>query len=187
MPKKSRAVSSNTGLTNCLWRKAKGRVVGERPVATGAFQPQNPGAENTNKISHHHSKGTSAALVHLEGILGSTVGTTLGVTGMLSRLDFFRVVLDFLFGCHNLEGVLGFGGCVAIDHDPTRPPFSFPHVFVQSDRHRIEKKGGRGLILTNCRAGLKRRGAAGGRPQEAGVAGAGDGGGRDTGSLHSLR
>ncbi len=51
----------------------------------------------------NEAKGTSPALMETEGLLGGTMGTCLGVARLTPRFNLLRVVLDFLFGCHNLN------------------------------------------------------------------------------------
>jgi hypothetical protein len=121
---------------------AKGRVIGERPFAAGAFQPQNPGAKDANTALQHDPKRTPPTLVHIEGVLGGTMGASFAVAGALSRLQFLRVVLDFLFCCHKLENVFASGGCAAIGHDLAHPPFFVPKSSSKAINGASEKTGG---------------------------------------------
>jgi hypothetical protein len=93
-------------LTNCLRRKAKGGIVGERPVTVGALEPQHPGAKNTDASLDNEAKRASPALMEPEDLLGGTMGACFGVARLPSRFNFLRVVLDFLFDCHNLTCVI---------------------------------------------------------------------------------
>ena len=149
-----------------MWRKAKGRVVGERPFATGAFQPQNPGAKDANTVVHHDPKRTSPAVVDGEGALGGTVGASLAVARALSRLKFFRVVLDFLFCCHNLEDEFDLGGCAAIVTIRFVPFFYFPNGSSKGSQ-RIRKKGEAGSDFDKSWGGVNPAGS--GSQQGAGV------------------
>lgn len=129
-------------LTNCLRRKAKGRIVGERPVASRALEPQHPGAKNTDVMLDNEAKGASPALMETEGLLGGTMGTCLGVARLPSRFDLLRMVLDFLFGCHKLNWVILDGGRAAIGDDSVRPPSHFPTSTECNDRRRVNTAGG---------------------------------------------
>lgn len=131
------------GLTNCLRRKAKGRIVGERPVATRALQPQYPGAKNTHALLDDEPKGASPALMNPEGLLGGgTVGTCLGVARLSSCFNFLRVVLDFLFDFHKLNRAFSDGGRAAIGDDSVCPPSHFPTLSECNDRPRAKTGGG---------------------------------------------
>ena len=130
------------GLTNCLRRKAKGRIVGKRPVATRALEPQDPGAKNTHALLDDEAKGASPALMDPEGLLGGTMGTCLGVARLSSRFNFLRVVLDFLFGFHKLNGAFSDGGRAAIGDDWVCPPSHFPTLSECNDRPRAKTRGG---------------------------------------------
>ena len=59
-----------------------------------------------------NTKRPSPALVDTKGLLGldGTMGTGPAVAHVFSGLEFSRVVLDFLFCCHNLEVNLHWGG-----------------------------------------------------------------------------
>ena len=144
-------------LTNCLRRKAKGRIVGKRPVATRALEPQHPGAKNPDTVLDNEAKGASPALMETEDFLGGTMRTCLGVARLPSRFNFLRVVLDVLFDCHNLNCVISDGGRAAIGDDSVRPPSHFPTSSECDDRLRVDK-GGRGPILRNLGAGSKQAG-----------------------------
>jgi len=130
------------GLTNCLRRKAKGRIVGKRPVAARTLEPQHPGAKHTDALLDDEAKGASPALMEPEGRLGGTVWTCLDVARLPSRFNFLRVVLDFLFGCHNLDHVFTDGGRAAIGDDSVRPPSHFTASTEGNDRLRVETGGG---------------------------------------------
>ena len=54
----------------------------------------------------NEAKGASPALMETEGLLGGTMGACFGVARLTSRFNFLRVVLDFLFDCHNLHCVI---------------------------------------------------------------------------------
>ncbi|MFV1968275.1 MAG: hypothetical protein ACC628_22860, partial [Pirellulaceae bacterium] len=66
VPRNSFALSSKVWLTNCLQRKAKGRIVGKGPFAVRAFQPQNPGSIDANTVLHESTKGSPPALMDVE-------------------------------------------------------------------------------------------------------------------------
>jgi len=128
-------------LTNCLRRKAKGRVVGKRPVAIRALESQYPGVKHTHALLDDEAKGASAAVMDPEGLLGGTMGTCLGVARLSSRFNFLRVVLDFLFGFHNLNGEFSGGGRAAIGDGSVCPLPVSPHDGMH-DRPRVETGGG---------------------------------------------
>lgn len=87
----------------------------------------------------------------------------LAVHRLLSRLNFSRMDLDFLFDCHNLSMDFDLGGCVAIGNDSARPLFSFPHPTSKATtKHPKKREAGSDFL------GL-------GRGQQAAVAGAGSG------------
>jgi hypothetical protein len=91
------------------------------------------------------AKGPSPALVDTEGALrlrlDRTMGTGPAVAHVFSGLEFFRVVLDFLFGCHNLEVYLHWG----TRHDRSTvwrgPFFHLPTATKYCDRRRAKKNG----------------------------------------------
>ena len=140
-------------------RKAKGRIVGEPPVAVRALEPQHPGAKNTHVLLDHEAKGASPTLMEPEDPSGGTMGTCLGVARLPSRFDLLRVVLNFLFGCHNLNCATSNGGRAAIGNDSVRP-FSFPQIHgTQTSTAR--QHGGRGPILRNSGGGVKKAGFGG--------------------------
>jgi hypothetical protein len=95
-------------------------------MAIRAFKPQHPGAKNTHALLDDETKATSPTLMETEGLPGGTVGTGLGVARLSSRFNFLRVVLDFLFGFHKLNGVISDGGRAAIEDDSVCPPSHFP-------------------------------------------------------------
>ena len=91
------------------------------------------------------AKGPSPALVDTEGALrlrlDRTMGTGPAVAHVFSGLEFFRVVLDFLFSCHNLEVNLHWG----TRHDRSTvwcgPFFHLPTETKYCDRRRAKKHG----------------------------------------------
>jgi hypothetical protein len=111
-------------------------------VATRALEPQYPGAKNTHALLDDQAKGASPALVDPEGLLGGTMGTCLGVARLSSRFNFLRVVLDFLFGFHKLNGAFFDGGRAAIGDDSVCPPSHFPTLSECKDRPRAKNGGG---------------------------------------------
>ena len=93
------------------------------------------------------AKGPSPALVDTEGALrlrlDRTMGTGPAVTHVFSGLEFFRVVLDFLFSCHNLEVNLHWGDAPRSFNGLVRPLFSSPHSNeVLRSSARQENRGG---------------------------------------------
>ncbi len=93
-------------LVNCLRGKAKGGIVGKRPFAAGAFEPQDPGAEDTDTILNDESEGASSAIMQAKGVLGSlggTMGACVGIASVLAGLQILCVTVDFLFCVHKLE------------------------------------------------------------------------------------
>lgn len=133
------------GLTNCFRRNAKGWIVGKRPLATRALEPQYPGAKHTHALLDHKAKGASPALMDPEGLLGGTMGTCPGVARMSSRFNFLRVVLDFLFGFHKLNDAISGGGRAAIGNDSVCPPFSFTHIVGM--QRSITRQNGGGVLF----------------------------------------
>ena len=112
-----------------------------------AFQPQNPRSIDANTTPDKDTKGSSPALVDTEGALrlrlDRTMGTGPAVAHVFSGLEFFRVVLDFLFSCHNLEVNLHWGDAPRSFNGLVRPLFSFPKSDENNcDRPRVEKRGG---------------------------------------------
>jgi hypothetical protein len=90
------------------------------------------------------TKRPSPALVDRQAFLDfhATMGTRLAVTTPLSRLNFSRVVLDFLLCCHNLEIDFLFGGRAAIAQRSGAAPFSFPRNDENNTIVRAPRNGG---------------------------------------------
>jgi hypothetical protein len=109
-----------------------------------AFQPQNPRSINANATLDKNAKRPSTALVDTEGLLGldGTMGAGLAVTRVFSCLNFSRVVLDFLFCCHNLEMNFVLGGAPRSFNGQVWPLFSFPHSQKKTAIIRAPKRGG---------------------------------------------
>ena len=111
-------------------------------MATRALEPQHPGAKNTDAVLDDEAKGASPALMEPEDPLGGTMGTCLDVAKLPSRFDLLRVVLDFLFGCHNLNSVISDGGRAAIGDDSVCPLSHFPTLTKCNDQPHVETGSG---------------------------------------------
>ena len=109
-----------------------------------AFQPQNPRSIDANATLDKNTKRPSPALVDTEGSLGldGTMGTGLAVTSVFSGLHFSRVVLDFLFCCHNLEMNFVLGGAPRSFNGQVRPLFHFPKATKKLRSSARQKNGG---------------------------------------------
>jgi hypothetical protein len=68
--------------------------------------------------------------------------TGLTVINGVACLNFSRVVLDFLFCCHNLKVNLLMGGAPRSFNGPVPPLFHFPTAKKHCDRPRAKKGGG---------------------------------------------
>jgi hypothetical protein len=132
-----------------------------------AFQPQNPRSTDANTMLDKNAKCPSPALVDTEGTLGfdAAMGTGLAVKSVFSGLHLSRVVLDFLFCCHNLEVDVLLGA--RRDRSTVRcgPLFHLPKRRKNHDRPRAKKRG-RGPILRKTRAGSKQGCLRGGIPSQ---------------------
>jgi len=110
-----------------------------------AFQPQNPRSIDPNVTLDKNTKRPSPALMDTERPLGldGTMGTGLAVTYVYSGLDFSRVVLDFLFCCHNLKIYCVLGDAPRSFHGQVRPLFHSPQRNEKhGDRLRVKEAGG---------------------------------------------
>lgn len=129
-----------------------------------AFQPQNPRSIDTNTTFDNGAKPPSPAVMDLERSfrLDGTMGAGPAVAHVFSGLEFSRVVLDFLFCCHNLEIPFRWG--TRCDRRTVRcgPFFHIPKVTENCDRRRVKQKRGRGPILRKTRAASKQGGQGGG-------------------------
>ena len=130
-----------------------------------AFQPQNPRPIDANTTLNKDAKCPPPALVDKEGLLrlDGTMGTGPAVARLFSGLEFSRVVLDFLFCCHNLEIDFLLGDAPRSFTIWCGPFFYFSEATKHSDRRRAKKQG-RGPILRKTGRGPKR--AAGYRLRE---------------------
>jgi hypothetical protein len=89
------------------------------------------------------------ALVDTERVLGldAAMGTGLTVRSVLSGLHLSRVVLDFLFCCHNLEAPVLLGGAPRSFNGQVRPPSSSPQTTKKTTIVRRAKKTGGGVLF----------------------------------------
>jgi hypothetical protein len=111
-------------------------------VATRALEPQYPGAKNTHELLDDEAKGASPALMDPEALLRGAMRTCHGVARLSSRFNFLRVVLDFLFGCHKLNGVISDGGRAAIGDDSVCPLSHFPTLSEMQRSTTRQNEGG---------------------------------------------
>lgn len=121
-----------------------------------AFQPQNPRPIDANATLHKNAKGPPPALVDTEGLLrlDGTMGTGPAVARLFSGFQFFRVVLDFLFCCHNLEMNLHMGDAPRSFNGLVRPLFSFPQS-GETLRSSARQKNGAGSHFEKHEGGVQ--------------------------------
>ncbi len=104
----------------------------------------------------NEAKGASPALMETEGLLGGTMGTCLGVARLPSRFDLLRMVLDFLFGCHNLNCVFRMGDALRSVTIRFAPLLISPHLRNATIDGASERRAG--SYFKNPGAGSKKAG-----------------------------
>jgi hypothetical protein len=89
------------------------------------------------------------ALVDTERVLGldAAMGTGLAVRSVFPGLHLSRVVLDFLFCCHNLEVPVLLGGRAAIVQRSGAAPFFISPNDEKTTIVRRAKKNGGGVLF----------------------------------------
>jgi hypothetical protein len=127
-------------------------MVGERPFAAEAFQPQNPRPVDANMAPDKDAKRPPPAVVDRQVFLDfhATMRTRLAVATPLSRLHSSRVVLDFLLCCHNLEVYFQWGTrhdrntvwCGPLFHFPSRQKKTIIRASKRGAGSHFEKNEG---------------------------------------------